>query len=106
MKVLASYTEVYEIDEDGNSRFYCWFLNPDGIHRQLAYLLLSLRRIQPYPIKNMDGSTTDPLKEAVEEVVWTGADPMPRAFVEHNGKVYFGHVREYQEIEKNTKRTF
>lgn len=99
MKVLASYTEVYRLDEDGNSTFHCWFLNVEGIQRQLAWLLLELQRKNYLSFRTIDGGIVDPLKEAEAQVVLTGVDPMPRAYFEYGGIVYFGHVREYREIE-------
>lgn len=99
MKVLADYTEVYRIEEDGNQTFYCWFLSAEGLQRQLAWLLLELQNKPKLPFRTMDGGIVDHLKEAVQQVVLTGVVPMPRGYVEHNGKVYYGHVREYIEIE-------
>lgn len=103
MKVIANYTEVYELDENGNHRFYCWFLNVDGIQRQLAYLLLILQKRSVFSFRTIDGGEVNPLKDAERQVVLTSFDPMPRGYVEYDGKVYFGIVREYREIELKTK---
>ncbi len=106
MKVLANYTEVYCIEEDGSQTLYCWFLNVDSLQRQLAYLLLELQNKNKLSFRTIDGGIVDPLKEAEQQVVLTGVAPMPRGYVEHNGKVYYGHVREYREIEiKDNKIT-
>lgn len=99
MKVLANYTEVYRIDPDGNQAFYCWFLNLDGIQRQLAWLLLELQGKNWLSFRTIDGRIVDPLKEAESKVTLTGFDSMPRGFIEYDGCVYFGQVREYREIE-------
>lgn len=99
MKVIANYTEVYKIDKDGNQSLYCFFINQYGLANQLATLLLELRNKSWLPYYTMDGQKIDPLKEAESEVVLTGMSPMPRGFIEHEGNCYFGHVREYKEIE-------
>ena len=98
-KVLANYTEVNEIDTDGSSKFYCFFLNHYGLRHQLAMLLLQLKGLSYWPSLRIDGTMVDPLKEAMKEVVITDRGPAPRGFIEYNGKVYFGHVRELVEIE-------
>lgn len=103
MKVIANYTEVYEIDENGNQKPFCWFLNAKSIQSQLAYLLLDLQGKSKMSFRAIDGAIMDPLKRAEQQVVLTGIDPMPRGYVEHAGKVYFGHVREYCEIEIKDK---
>lgn len=104
MRVLANYTEVYRIEEDGNQTFYCWFLNVESLQRQLALLLLELQNKTKLSFRTIDGGIVDPLKEAEQQVVLTGVAPMPRGYFEYGGKIYFGHVREYREIEiKNYK---
>lgn len=103
MKVVANYTEVYELDESGNQKFYCWFLNVESLQRQLAWLLLELQNKNKLSFRTIDGGIVDPLKEAEQQVVLTDIDPMPRGYVKYDGKVYFGHVREYREIEIKDK---
>lgn len=99
MKVIANYTEVYRIDPDGNQTFHCWFLNVENIIRQLAWLLLELQGKNKLSFRTIDGGIVDPIKEAESKVTLTGIDPMPRGFIEYDGCVYFGQVREYREIE-------
>lgn len=99
MKVIADYTEVYRIDKDGNSTFYCWFLNPDGVETQLAMLLCQLRGQQWWPHRTITGETKDPLKEAKEEIKLITVDPKPVACFGYGGDYYFGYVREYREID-------
>lgn len=102
MKVIANYTEVYALDENGNRKPYCWFLNVESLERQLAWLLLELQNKSKLSFRTIDGGEVNPLKDAEKQVVLTGIAPMPRGYIEHDGKVYLGYVREYREIELAT----
>lgn len=99
MKILAQYTEVYRLTPDGNSKLIAFFLSPDYLERQLAYLLLSLTKHSYWPYKDMEGNVIDPIKEAEKKVKLIRVEPMPAAYFQLGEDYYFGYVREHQEIE-------